>query len=85
MGRLAPSPVWKAAVSVQTASADREVHALHMQSMKRYRFMKSPAPAPKVRSGAKQNARPKMTARSTSHFGFGNGKTNRLRRITYLT
>ena len=38
MGRLAPSPVWKAAVSVQTASADREDHALHMQSMKRYRF-----------------------------------------------
>lgn len=37
MGRLAPSPVWKAAVSVQTASADREDHALHMQSMKRYR------------------------------------------------
>ena len=47
MGRLAPSPVWKAAVSVQTASADREDHALHMQSMKRYRFMKSPASPPK--------------------------------------
>ena len=52
MGRLTPSPVWKAAVSVQTAPADREDHALHMQSMKRYRFMKSPASSEKVRSGA---------------------------------
>ncbi len=74
MGRLAPSPVWKAAVSVQTASADREDHALHMQSMKRYRFMKSPAPVPKVRSGAKQNARPKMTVRSTLILASGMAK-----------
>ena len=36
--------------------------------------MKSPAPAPKVRSGAKQNARPKMTVRSTLILASGMAK-----------
>lgn len=103
MGRLTPSPVWKAAVSVQTAPADREVHEKSCSCPKssfrccgkngllrcpefrrgikaaeiltaatrsprciRHRRRSDRSPLLLRRAnGAKQNARPKMTVRST--------------------